>query len=107
MERKLKKPIPELRADLLADPRTRDMAERLGMTLEAYVEKVLDFAQHPEKVPQMNLIPEAEVKAQGGATVEEVKTWMKDVTDGKIKISGGEGAPKDGFEDVTKRGRNF
>jgi hypothetical protein len=107
MERKLKKPIPELRADLMADPRTKDMAERLGMTLEAYVEKVLDFAQHPEKVPQMNVLPEAEVKAQGGATVEEVKAWMEDVRDGKITLPG-DNRPKDAFESAPpKKPGNF
>lgn len=105
MEKKrLKKPIPELRADLLADPRTKDMAERLGMTLEAYVEKVLDFAQHPEKVPLMNVIPEAEVKAQGGATQAEVKAWFEGVIDGTIRLPG-DPRPQDGFED-PKRGGN-
>ena len=103
--KRLKKPIPELRADLLADPRTRDMAERLGMTLEAYVEKVLDFAQHPDKVPLMNVIPDTEVKAQGGATQAEVKGWFEGVLEGKIRLPG-DLRPTDGFEDPKRRGNS-
>lgn len=75
--RKLKKPIPELRADLLADPTIKHMATTLGMTHEAYVEKVLYWAQHPDEQPELNLISDADAKAHGAATMDEVKQWFE------------------------------
>jgi hypothetical protein len=101
--KRLKKPVPELRADLLADPRTKDMAARLGMTLEAYVEKVLDFAQHPEKVPVLNVAPDAQVKAEGGATTEEVKAWFQEELDAQVS-SAEKSRVKDGFDDPKRKG---
>lgn len=38
----------ELRADLFADPSTREIAEEQGMTLEAYVEATLKFVDDPD-----------------------------------------------------------
>jgi len=95
-ERKLKKPVDELRKDLLADAHTQSIAKTLGMTTEAYVEKVLHYATHPDEKPVFNLLPDAEVKAQGGATVEEVKSWLEKVRSGKIQL--GPKAYQDGFE---------
>lgn len=92
----LKRPVEEVRAELLADPATQSIARRLGMELEAYVEKVLDFAQHPEKKPEFNVLPDGVVKAQGGATSAEVAQWMEDVADGKVDLR--EPREKDIFE---------
>jgi hypothetical protein len=94
--KKLKKPIPELRADLLADARTAKNAQILGMTTEAYVERVLHYAQNPDEQPVFNILPDDQVKAQGGSTVAEVKSWLEQVDRGEITIG-----PKqfsDGFE---------
>lgn len=94
--RKLKKPIPELRAELLADPRTQKNATILGMTAEAYVERVLHYAQHPDEQPVFNILPDEQVKAQGGATVAEVKAWLEQVERGEVTL--GPKAFSDGFE---------
>ncbi len=40
--------LEALRADLLADPATAEIAEGEGMTLEAYVEATLAFCQDPD-----------------------------------------------------------
>ncbi|HEY3450719.1 MAG TPA: hypothetical protein VGK67_30460 [Myxococcales bacterium] len=96
--KKLKRPIEEVRAELLADPATQGIAQKLGMPLEEYVEKVLDFAQHPEKKPEFNVVPDGVAKAQGGATTAEVKQWLEDVADGKVDIR--PAREKDSFEET-------
>ena len=105
-ERQLKKPVEEIRAELLADERIARIAEKLNIEKEAYVEKVLEYALHPEKQPVLNLLPEDQVKAQGGATMAEVKTWFEKVDSGEIDLTPGH--LKDGFEPAKKSGpRNF
>ena len=54
--KKLKRPVEEIRAELLVDPATQGIASKLGIPVEQYVEKVLDYAQNPEKQPQLNQI---------------------------------------------------
>ncbi len=92
-EKKLRRPVAEVRAELLADPRMASMAQTLNLTTEAYVELVLDYAQHPEKTPTFQILPDAEVKARGGSTVQDVQNWFKKVIKGEIQIG-----PK-GFHD--------
>jgi len=94
--KRLKRPIEEVRAELLADPATQGIAQKLGVPLEEYVEKVLDFAQHPEKQPQFNVLPDGQAKAAGGATTGEVKQWLEDVADGKVDLR--DDREKDVFE---------
>ncbi|MGC4114846.1 MAG: hypothetical protein QM765_09595 [Myxococcales bacterium] len=103
--KKLKRPIEEVRAELMADPATQSIAQRLGMPLEEYVEKVIDYALHPEKKPEFNVLPDGEVRAQGGATTGEVKQWLEDVADGKVDIR--PDREKDSFEETlpTQRRR--
>lgn len=95
--RALKKPVEELRKDLLADEKTQHIAKTLGLSPEAYVEKVLHYATHPDEQPVFNVLPEGEVKAEGGATVEEVQQWLGQVQRGEITL--GPKAYADGFED--------
>lgn len=96
MTRKLKKPVEELRKDLLADPHTQSIAKTVGLSTEAYVEKVLYFATHPDEQPTFNILPEDQVKAQGGATVKEVQDWLQKVNQGEIQL--GPKGYQDGFE---------
>lgn len=98
MTRKLKKPVEELRKDLLADPHTQSIAKTVGLSTEEYVEKVLYFATHPDEQPTFNVLPEAEVKAQGGANVGEVKAWLEKVDRGEIQV--GPKGYTDGFDDA-------
>jgi len=95
-ERKLKKPVAELKQELLADAHTQSIAKTLGLSTEAYVEKVLHYATHPDEKPVFTLLPDGEVKAQGGATMDEVKSWLEKVNRGEIKL--GPKAYQDGFE---------
>lgn len=99
--KKLKRPVEEVRAELLADPHTKDIAKTLGIPLEEYVEKVLDYAQHPEKQPQFNVLPDEVIKAQGGATTADVKQWFENVAAGKIDLR--DPRDKDGFEAKPRR----
>jgi hypothetical protein len=96
-----KKSADELRAELMGDPRTASMAQTLGLTLEAYVEKVLDYALNPAKKPVFNVAPDAEIKAQGGATVQDVQQWLEQVKSGEVQI--GPKGYSDGFDDPKKR----
>jgi len=100
MTKKLKRPVEEVRKELLADSNTKTIADKLGMNLEEYVELVLDYAQHPEKQPEFNIISEGEAKAEGIATVGEVKQWFEDVADGKIDVR--DPRDRDGFEGKKK-----
>ena len=100
-ERKLKKPVDELRKDLLADSHTQNIAKTLGLTTEAYVEKVLHYATHPDEKPVFNILPDDQVKAAGGATVDEVKAWLEQVRSGKIQL--GPKAYQDGFEPAKSK----
>jgi len=101
MTAKLKRPVEEVRAELLADPHTQSIAEKLGIRVEEYVEKVLEYALHPEKQPELNVLPEGEVKARGGATTTEVKRWLEDVAAGKIDLRPPH--QKDLFEQLPKK----
>jgi DNA-directed RNA polymerase specialized sigma subunit len=76
-KKKLKKPVEEVRKELLADKDTAHIAKTLGMKLEDYVELVLSYATNPGKEVMVTLIDEAEGKAQGGASMEEVKGWFE------------------------------
>jgi hypothetical protein len=103
MPRKLKRPVEEVRAELLADPHTRGIAEKLGMPVAAYVELVLDYAQNPEKKPEFDLIPEGEAKARGVATTEEVRGWFEAVAAGKVDLR--EPHERDDFQQSPEGGR--
>ena len=96
--KKLKRPVEEVRAELLADPATQSIAKRLGLELEVYVEKVLHFAQNPEKQPVFNVMPDGVARANGAATSAEVKQWFEDMADGKIDIR--TDREKDSFEET-------
>ncbi len=62
----------ELRAKLLADPATSEIAMSLGIPVETYIEKVIDYALHPDKTPTLHVLPEKTVKSLGGLTAEDV-----------------------------------
>ena len=96
----LETPVEEVRDELLNDPDTANIAKKLCMPLEEYVEQVLYYAQNPDIEPEFDLIPEEEVKSYGGSTIEEVKQWFIDVQEGKIDLR----LPheKDAFEEAKK-----
>lgn len=87
--KKLKKPVPELRAELLADKDVQEQARMLKLDVEAYVEKILDYAQNPEKPPQLIITPDEELKAKDPSvpTVGEIQTHLEKIINGEVMIS--------------------
>jgi hypothetical protein len=98
-DKKLRRPIEEVRKELLSDPTTQHIASTLKMTVQDYVEKVLDYATHPEKLPQLQILPDEQVRAAGGSTVAEVKAWLEKAARGEIDLR--PAREKDAFEDVA------
>lgn len=94
------KSAEELRAQLVKDPKTKDIAKTLGMELDAYVALVIDYALHPEKKPQLNVISEADAKAAGAATTGDVKAWLQQQLDAAGARTQ---PPKDEFEEAKKK----
>jgi hypothetical protein len=86
---RLKRPVEVVRAELLADEDVKKQAEMLKLPVEAYVEKILDYAIHPDKPPQLQIVPDEELKARDPkiATVEEIQTHLQKIIDGEIVIS--------------------
>ena len=101
-QRKLKRPVEQVRKELLADARMASMAKTLNLSTEAYVEMVLDYAQHPEKQPVFNVLPDGDVKAKGGSTLADVKAWFQKVAKGELRI--GPKMVRDGFDAGPPRG---
>lgn len=93
-EVKLKKPEAELRAEMLKHPEIKKQAEKLKIPLEAYVEKILDYAKHPTKPPQLVITPDEELKKKAAETgtkapptQEELEDYLKKINSGEIAIS--------------------
>lgn len=64
-QKKLTKPIPELRQELLVDKDTLRIAKALKMKIEDYVELVLDYVQNPEKEPELYLATDEQLREVG------------------------------------------
>lgn len=80
--------LDRLRKNLLADADTARIAKGVGMTLEAYVELVLDFAANPNKEPQLHVVSD-EANAPPEArksSMAEVKKFMEDVVAGRATL---------------------
>lgn len=103
--KKLKKPVEELRAELLADKDVNEQAQMLQIDVAAYVEKILDYALHPDKPAQLIITPDEELKARDPniPTVEELQTHLQKIVDGEVMISRAQ--QRDGFnaEDADAR----
>lgn len=70
-QKKINKPIPELRQELLADNDTQRIAKALKMPIEEYVELVLDYVQNPEKDPEVYVPSEDQLREMGVEPVSE------------------------------------
>ncbi|AKQ65144.1 hypothetical protein A176_002056 [Myxococcus hansupus] len=96
---RLKRPVENVRAELLADPDTQRIAKSLDMELEAYVELVLDYAQNPDKEPTLIVAPDEELRAAGynPPSTQDVANFFIAAANGELGI----GPPKSyytGFE---------
>jgi hypothetical protein len=96
--KKLRRPVEEVRAELMADPDVREQAQILKLPVEQYVEKILDYALHPQKPAQLQIIPDEELKARDPSipTVAELQDHLQKIVDGEIVISPAH--QRDGFK---------
>jgi hypothetical protein len=104
-ERKLPKPIEEVRADLSADPDVREQAKMLDIPLADYVQKIIDYATHPDKPPQVWVLKDEELKKRnpGIPTLDEVEGYLKKVVAGEVILDPAH--PPDGFSTDKTRER--
>jgi hypothetical protein len=95
--KKLKRPVEEVRAELMADPDVKEQARLVKLPLEQYVEKIIDYALHPQKPAQLQIVPDEELKARDPSipTVGELQTYLEKINSGEISISPAH--QKDGF----------
>jgi hypothetical protein len=64
-KRGLERPVEVVRAELLKDPETKKIAEAVSMELEEYVELVLQYAQDPDKEPELAVVSDEELMENG------------------------------------------
>lgn len=93
-----KRTVEEVRAILLADPDVREQARILQIPVADYVEKIIHYAQNPNKPPQVQIVPDEVLKKQDPTipTTGEIKTYLEKVVSGEISVSPAH--KKDGFE---------
>jgi hypothetical protein len=102
-KRALKKPIEEIRAELLKDPDTARIAKAVEMELPDYVEQVLTYLQYPDQRPTFDVADEDDMRAAGYEPMSE-----KDVHDVFAAVVSGDLEPgsqyrKSGFDSADGR----
>lgn len=87
--RGLKRPIEEVRAELLKDKETARIAKTVGMELEEYVELVLKYAQDKDKGPVVKVVEDEELKAAGFKTMsnDEAAKLLIKVAKGELGVN--------------------
>ncbi|WP_239576988.1 hypothetical protein [Archangium primigenium] len=87
--KKLRRPVEEVRAELLADADVKEQARLLKLPVEKYVEKILDYALHPEKPPAIMIVPDEALKQQDpqAPTVAEIETYLQKVVSGEVVVN--------------------
>ncbi len=63
--KKPKKTPEAVRQAVLADPNTKAIAEKLGATVEQYVEQVVHFAMNPGAEPSLYVVEDEDLRALG------------------------------------------
>lgn len=103
--KKLKRPVEEVRAELMANEEVRKQAKILKLSLTAYVEKILDYAQNPEKPPQVYVVTDAELKARDPSipSTMEIHDYLQAIARGEIVISPAH--QRDGYAEDTAQQR--
>lgn len=97
-----KRPLEEIRAELLMDHDVREQARMLQLPVEQYVEKIIDYAMNPHKPPQVQVIPDPILKAQDPSipTTADIKAHLEKLASGEIAISPAH--KRDGFEKTDR-----
>lgn len=81
-------PVEIARQKVMADPTAKEMAKTLGLTLEAFADRVVEAAQHPDQVELEVMAPEEEVEFGDEIPSEaEVIAWIEAVERGEIDVS--------------------
>ncbi|OJH36127.1 hypothetical protein [Cystobacter ferrugineus] len=95
--KKLRRPIDDVREELLKDADVKEQARLLQIPVEQYVEKILDYASHPEKPPAIMIVPDEALKKEDPSipTVTEVENHLQKLAKGEIPIVPGQA--QDGF----------
>jgi hypothetical protein len=104
-KRALKRPIEEIRAELLKDPDTARIAKAVSMELEAYVEKVIDYLQHPEKRPVFDVADEDDMRATGYEPMGEQDVHDLFAAAARGDLEPGAQYQKSGFDAAPAGGR--
>jgi hypothetical protein len=105
-EKSLGMPLEIARKNLRDDPQTLAIAEALGVDVETYIDRVLEYAQHPEKEPELELLDDASVAQLGpeAPSVEDVTRWLEQVEAGEVELDGRvKVAERDGYSTEAER----
>ncbi|MFL5347463.1 MAG: hypothetical protein ACJ8AT_21980 [Hyalangium sp.] len=88
-QKKLRRPVEEVREELMANEEVRKQAKLLKLSLTAYVEKILDYAQNPEKPPEVYVVTDAELKARDPSipSTMEIHDYIQSIARGEVVIS--------------------
>jgi hypothetical protein len=84
--RSLGMPLELAREQLLADPNTRQIAAALGVEVREYVERVLEYARHPTREPELFVLDQETLEAHEDElpSEAEVLRWFEGVASGQI-----------------------
>ena len=95
--KKLRRPVDDVREELMKDADVKEQARLLKIPVEQYVEKILDYAVHPEKPPAIMIVPDEALKKEDPSipTVTEVENHLQKLVKGEIPIIPGQA--QDGF----------
>lgn len=99
-------PLEIAKKNLRDDPQTHAIAEALGVDVEDYIDKVIDYARHPDKEPELELLDEESIAQLGPdvPSVADVTHWFEQVAEGEIELDDRvEVAPSDGFSTGVDR----
>ncbi len=68
-----------IRAKVLADPNTAEIAESLGVELDDYVDRVVEFVMNPKLKPELVAASDAALKAAGHTPPDqaEIVAYLK------------------------------
>jgi hypothetical protein len=81
-------PVEVARQKVMADPTAKEMAETLGLTLEAFADRVVECAQHPDEIELEVMTPDEEAEFGDEIPSEaEVIAWIQAVERGEIDFS--------------------
>lgn len=100
--KKPRRPVEEVRAELMKSQDTQQIANQLGLKLEDYVEKVLAYYKDPTKQPMVYVVSEEQIRAAGvePPTEKAIMEWLQKVDSGEIDLRPDH--LKDGFKNAEK-----